>query len=1133
MRNTMLANSTLNNFWFYVSGNVSVAVPFQPVALPTLKSLAALQALTTSTECSISSTVTKNIEQTTETVIATIMINETITLYGDASTPLPVIISPLPACSTSYLPFGPGKNPDKGGLGITTSTLLVTKKSPVVIRSPSTVGPIYNIPTTTAQAVPAQPAADSSQGGVPHDQQPASGSQGSEGSNNEGPSKSGENVGGMSSGGDISPGSAPLKQVSPEQMPSGSSGSGQSTSPQSEAGTGSGQIPGNNVQQPGAGQSSEHGGQAVGVGQSSGNGSPASSGGEASDYGIQSSSGGQGASGEHFPSGGGNSNGQQSSGQQQANGGQAPSEGTIPSIEQNPSGEQTGSNGVHASNSEQPPYSGEPPSNGGQTPNNNGQTRGGGQTVGNGGSSNPTSGQSASGSEGNSASSDQMAGQESSGSEGDTPGSQSSFSETDSSGDDDGNSKNAGSVAAGGYPADSDSSPIGVAGGSVLYPNQQPPNPVTIDNVPVSIGGAAVVIGSQTVSIGSPATTIIANGEPIAVEPSQIVAPGTTVPIVPTVTPPPAVSTMIGTVPLVLQPSDIIIGSQKFSHGSSAAFAVYNGQTYSWDAKQLIGPGGTMVNFPSNSPSAPRITAGGQVFSVYSSTLKVSGTDIAIPNTPKASPFVYKGQQFLVNPSQLVAPDRSITIPPVIKATPFVYDEQTFSVDSSNFIAPSATIPLSSGTGTVRYGTQVFTVEQTQIICPTGTITLSNAAPVDLAATPSAITTGGLTFSLGPQAAVIGSSTYSFLPGQTPATVTDLGQAVTLDSSGVHFGTVNIPVPTNPPSYLAVTQRDLTFSVAPSAVVFGGQTDSILPSMTPIYTVVSGQTISIGTQGVGLASTTIPLPMPTPDYATVTEGDLTLSVAPSEAVFKGSTFAIGPSMPTTMVLDGQTVRVGPSTIYFPGTTVDLPTATNQEAPAAVTADGLTFSVGPTNAIIGGTTYAIGSGAMSKTVVLGSETISLGTNGVVLPSTTIAPEQTPSAITADGLTFSADATEAIINGTAYAIGSEAIAKTIVVGSETIGLGTKGIVLPFTTIAPWGNATQNSLSSMYGTAAATGISPSAASATGPSPPTGLPGTEPEGTKNDVHRGSARHLRAPGILLVTMVLGVLLMSLLSYSA
>ena len=1038
------------------------------------------------------STAFKNMLVKTTTFIATTLeVGETITIYGNASTPPPVFITPPPACHTIFsIPFPKiGKQPGGGQQTEASTTLLVTKKAPVVIRSPQTVGPIYNVPTTTPQTKPGpesiQPAAD----GKPATQP------------SKGLGSSGQSVP-QSSDDDRSPGSAPLQQVYPEVAQSASQDSSQSSPAQADSGVPNGQSSVNGAPssdgQGGTGstqtttetQYPEDDGQATSGGQGSGSASQNSSKGQASD-----DNSGQVSSGEQVSGDSGTASGSRtSSNGQVSGGGQNP-----PGVGQTPGGPQSA-----GGSSNQSPPSSEQDSSGSNQP-------ASGQPASNGVTSNSPDVVS-----GNTGSGDESSGN--AGSNGSVSGSQ---------------SETGGTIAGIGTSAGPDGISQGSAGGTRSYPNQFVPHTATINDVPISIAGSAIMVGSQTVAAGSVPTTVIANGRPVAVEPSQVIGLGTTIPIEAATPPPSVASAVIGGVPVILQPDNIIIGSQTFSHGSSAAFAVYSGQTYSWDARQLVGPGGTMVTFPTATSNTPCITAGGQVFSVYSSTLEASGTNISIPNTPEASPFILKGQTFSINPSQLIAPEKSITVPPTAVPTPFVYNGQTYSVDESRFIAPSATIPLTFGSGTVRYGTQVFTVDQTQVECPETTISLSNGAGVGDQATPSAITTGGLTFSLGPQAAVIGSSTYSFLPGQTPTTVADQGQSITLGSSGIQFGNVNIPIPSGSSTYSTVIQDGVTLSVAASAVVLNGQTNDIKPTMAPFYTDVNGQTISIGPQGIGFASTTVALPLPSPVYATITEGDLTFSIAPSEAVIQGSTFAIGPNMPATLVLNGQTVSVGPSQIYFPGTTVDLPTATAQDAPAVVTAEGLTISVGPTDAVIGGTSYPIGIGATAQTVMMGSETVKIGEDGIMLASTTIAPEQTLSAMTADGLTFSADNTEAIINGTGYVIGSEAIAKTIVVGSETIGLGTKGIILPSTTIAPWENTTQTSLSSNSGTVGtlrSTSHAAAAAVITAAAAPTGLPGTDTGGTKNDVHRGIGYPLKPPDTLSLLVSLGSFILGLLA---
>ena len=1159
--NRTLANTTS---WKWTTANnsaPSAGLPFNTALNGSMRSRPTTR-FTNSTskqQNACSSTLTTNPFITTTIYTITVEMDQMITLAANASLPPPVIISPPSACATTTNLYNPNWGPGKDHNPNTQSVLLVTKKNPVAI-SPETVGPLFNVPTTTSQPPVAQPAESaqpetpdsgnnsdssdghqSSNGNDNHSQEPATSDgnaqpqavgnkpdqdSGRGAANTESPSASSE---------DHTAGSAKLNQELPEPALK-STNSGQSNDGGSEPGSGAGQDSGGDGGASNNDQGSAEDRQTASTGQNTADG------------------------------GGANGQGPSASGDQSSGGGQASKEGGS-----------TPSNGQGSGDNNQIPGGTSPPAVGHKP----GAGAGEASSSGVGGQASPDGDQSNSGSTGSQEASQQSGSGSQSVDNG--TGNPSTINQTPNSG-----------TSQEGSPADGNSDIQGSPNGENANSGGYVPTAATVDGVPIAVANSAVAVGSHTVSAGSPPTTFVENGQTFSIEPSQIIGPHTTIPIQAAITPPPQSSTNIGGVPVVLQPNKVIIGSQTFTHGSTAAFAVYNGQTYSWDAKQLVGPSGNIVAFPSSTPTIPRVTAGGQIFSVYPSYLKASGSDINLPNSPSASPFVINDRTFSVNPSQLIAPGSSITIPPATQPTPFVYKSQTFSVDNSRFIAPSATIPITSGSGTVRYGTEVITISHTQIVCPDTTIALSGNAPLETSVGLSAITTGGVTFSIGPSAAVLGSSTYSFLPGQVAATNTDLGQPITIDHGGVKFGTVAVAVPTTPTSYSAVTQNGITLSLAPSNIVLdgktqdissnmvpittaiqgqsisigangvafpsttiplptstgysvvtqggltlslaasnvilNGETQSIQPTMVPITTTVDGKTVSIGPQGIEIPGITIPLPTPSPSYAVVSQNGITISVAPTAAVIHGSTFAIGPDTPATMVVDGQTISVGPSEINFPGTTISLPTRTSQEAPARVTADGLTFSVGPSDAFIDGTAYAIGNGAMSKTISVGSEMVVLGSDGVVLPTTTIAPQQTPTAVaTADGVTISADATEAIINGTTYAIGNNAIAKTVTIGSDTIGLGTKGIILPSSTIAPWSNGSLTG-SPIVGTNGAS-IAPSsvqALAATGNSPPTGLPSTGPGGEKDNVRQGAGSLARPLDMVSWSIVLGLLLIGL-----
>ena len=979
------------------------------------------------TNCSGTDTRTQRLAVVT--VTSTILVNETMILHGNATTPLPVFITPLPACQTVSIPcavancLGPVPLPKKGPLkkspvygpkSTMTSTLLVTKKSPAII-SQGSVGRIFGNPSPSAPSGTAQPSADGAQAGGTQMRTQSE-------SNPHSPSgetypESEEPSVPQSSSNQHSPGSSgPAQENQPENSESSDSQrTGANMNPAQSNSNKDDQTPSND------GHSATHSGQ---IESQSGN--------------IQAVNGG--TSSNTAQSTGNNDDQTLSSG-----GNSAPNLGQIES--------QAGNNQAVIANSNTAQ----------STSKNNEQSSRGGNSVPN---LEPVKSNSKAYHAG-------------------TNG-ESFFSGTNSGEQNE--------------------------GGTDLDNNEYFSSVVNMGNVPIIVADSAVIVGSHTVNDGSPPTTVLANGQTIAAQPSQIVALGMEIPIHPEITPAPTKTLKLDSVPVVLQTDEIVLGSKTFSHGSAHTSVVYNGQTYHWDASELVGPE-TTVDFPSEDSVAPRVTAGGQVFSVYPSQLKGSGTNIALPNNAKASPFVYKGHTFLVNPSQLIAPDTSITLPPATRMTPFIDDSHPYSFHASQFIAPSTTIPLSSDSGVIKYEGQTLTVKPSQIIGASTTIPLLSEAQAWNAASLSAITTGGLVFSLAPSTAVIGSSTYFFLPGKAPVTVVAYGQTLTVGPKGVQFGTIDIPMTSNPHRFLAVTQGDLTFSIAPSEVILNGHTDRIRSGMAPITTIINGQTVRIGTHGVGLISTTVPLPPAQPSLSIVTKGDLIFSLAASEVVLQGKTYSVASSKaPITTAINGQAIKIGPKGIHIDGTTVDLPSVPTS---VVVRADGLTFAVEHTDAVISGTTYAIGIGAATQTIVVGSETIRLGSAGVMLPTTTIPPGQTPTASITNDLTCLMEFREAIINSTTYAVGNCTIAKTLMDASEKMVLATNGVRLSSTITRLWTSAEQTGLSSVVGTSA-------------PMVASGLPTPVTWGEKGDAEHGTGPSHRPSRIELLGLASGLLLFGL-----
>jgi hypothetical protein len=514
----------------------------------------------------------------------------------------------------------------------------------------------------------------------------------------------------------------------------------------------------------------------------------------------------------------------------------------------------------------------------------------------------------------------------------------------------------------------------------------------------------------------------------------------------------------IGNVPIKLQPNKIVIGTRTFTPGAVPTPIVYNGQTFHLDASRLTSPQTTVAIPQAAGAALPLVTAGGQVFTVGSSGLQAPGLTVAIPRGPEASSFQYKGQTFKINPSQLIASDRFVALPGGPRPTPpptFVYNGETFSVDGSRFIGPSATLAISPGSNVVVYNGDTLTIQPSQIVGPRTTITLANANRGPITAAPSAITAAGLAFSIGPAAAIIGSSTFSFLPGQTSTTIVYQGTTISIGPSGVAFAGTTIPIPTPPPSFSTVTAGGLTFALAPSQAVIGGRTFSIGTNIAPITTVVNGQTISIGPKGIGLATTTVPLPNPT-DVAlsTVTAGGLTFAIGPSQAVIGGRTFSVGPDIaPMTTVLNDKTISIGPQGVALAGTTIPFPNPTAASF-STVTAGGLTLTVGPSQAIIAGRTFTIGPGSAPITTVINGEKITIGSRGVVLATTTVALPSSPSGysvFTAGDLTFSLSPSQAVISGKTYTIAPGIAPITTTINGQIVTIGSKGIGFAGTTAA----------------------------------------------------------------------------------
>ncbi|KAI9788587.1 MAG: hypothetical protein M1816_006836 [Peltula sp. TS41687] len=395
------------------------------------------------------------------------------------------------------------------------------------------------------------------------------------------------------------------------------------------------------------------------------------------------------------------------------------------------------------------------------------------------------------------------------------------------------------------------------------------------------------------------------------------------------------------------------------------------------------------------------------------------------------------------------------------------------------------------------------------------------------------VTVGGATLLVGPSQAIIASTTFSIGPDTPPTTVVIDSQTISIGPRGIGFESTTVALPSRDSGSAfssVITAGGVTFAANPTAVVIDGSTTyQVGEGATPTTAVINGQIVSFGSEGVGLASTMIVIP-PTvgrPPSSTVTAGGLTLVMNPTEAVIGGTTYPIGSGarMPTTAVINGQTVSLGPDGIGLPTTTIPVPGHRRGVQQSVMTAGGIGITINPTEAIINGTTYPIGSAAKTPTTaVINGQTVSLGPDGIELPTTTVpVPNQTagaqPLIITAGGLTFSVNPTEAVISGTTYPIGSGATMPiTTVINGQTVSFGPGGVGLPTTTV-PVPEQTGGARQSVI-TAGGIGITinPSEAIVSGTTYPIGSAGSIPTTT---VIKGQTVSFGPGGIGLPTTII------------
>jgi hypothetical protein len=319
------------------------------------------------------------------------------------------------------------------------------------------------------------------------------------------------------------------------------------------------------------------------------------------------------------------------------------------------------------------------------------------------------------------------------------------------------------------------------------------------------------------------------------------------------------------------------------------------------------------------------------------------------------------------------------------------------------------------------------------------------AAGATLSQGGSGVTISGTEASLGGSGLVIGTSTFA-IRSSTPAIAPTLpsigGQQVSLGSNGLIIGTSTMAVPA-PASVSALPLvGGQKVQVAPdSNVIIGGTTLSHGGSAAT----VAGTAVSLGADGFIIGTSTFVVPTPASASTLPLVGGQAVQVAPSGNVVVAGT-AISPGK-AGAIISGTPVSLGPNGLIIGHSTFTV--AVSPVAPTLPLIGGQRIHPAADGGfVVASTTLQPGA---PGTVVSGTS-VSLGSQGLVIGSSTYAPpkQQSAAVYTIGGETLIAAPSSAVlVAGQTLSIGGPAvtISKTVTsLGSAGLVVGSKTYNIP---------------------------------------------------------------------------------------
>ena len=380
-------------------------------------------------------------------------------------------------------------------------------------------------------------------------------------------------------------------------------------------------------------------------------------------------------------------------------------------------------------------------------------------------------------------------------------------------------------------------------------------------------------------------------------------------------------TTLFNDLGVSIGPHGVAVGSQSFYPSADSTTITVEGQKITIEPSRVIAGKSTLSFSIASDLLVTSFAVGGFPVVVHPDDVVIASRTYPLGSSPTA--IVHDGQTYILGSSKIVAAHTTVNLPHQNPALGLVTaGGEVFSVYPSQLEAPGITvaIPQKPQPSIFVHRGETFTLNPSQVIVPDRTIPLPSDKNM-ITPAPSLVNAEGIPISFGPSEVIIGSRTYSF---EKPTSIVYNGQTISLGPSGVGLAGTTIAIRTKP-AFSIVTEGALTFTVNPSEAIIHGHTFGLIPDAKSTSTIINGQSISFGPQGITFVGTTAILPRRTQaPYVTVVDG-FTFSLEASDVVISGTTYGIDSgAKPTTITVAGEVISIGPGGISLQKTTIEPP-----------------------------------------------------------------------------------------------------------------------------------------------------------------------------------------------------------------